>query len=262
VAETPRGAPVRRYVALGDSLTEGVGDPVRGGLRGWAVLLADGLAGASPALEVTNLARRGATAATVRREQLPRALDLRPDLVTLLVGVNDVTTPGAFTPERFAADLETCVRQCRAAGARVVTARLHDPVARLPLPRGVAEGVRLRVDALNTVVTDVAARHGALLVDLGAHPEVRDRSTWSPDRLHPGEVGHRLLAAAVADLLRADGVAVAPVPLRPPPGEAGTGARGHLLWLLRDGGPWFLAQQVRAVRAARTARRSRAGSRR
>jgi hypothetical protein len=193
----------------------------------------------------------------VRASQLAPALALAPDLVTLVVGVNDVTTPGAFTARRFEADLEACVRACRAGGARVVTARLHDPVARLPLPARTARGVRDRVAALNEAVERVAQRHGALVVDLGAHPAVAEHATWSLDRLHPAEPGHRLLAATVADLLRADGVAVAPVPLRPPPGEAGSGALGHLVWLLRDGGPWFLGQQVRAVRAVRPASRAR-----
>lgn len=249
---------MRRYVALGDSLTEGVGDPVRGRLRGWAALLAAALAEASPGLVATNLGRRGATAASVRATQLGPALALAPDLVTLVVGVNDVTTPGAFARRRFEADLDACVGACRARGARVVTARLHDPVARLPLPARTARGVRERVAALNAAVDDVAERHGALVVDLGAHPALVEDATWSLDRLHPAEAGHRLLAATVADLLRADGVAVAEVPLRPPPGEAGSGSLGHLVWLLRDGGPWFLRQQGRAVRAARRARREAA----
>lgn len=248
-----------RYVALGDSLTEGVGDPVRGRLRGWAALLGAALAAASPGSVVTNFGRRGATVAAVRAEQVPLSLPLLPDLVTLVVGVNDVTTPGAFTPGRFAADLDACVAPFRAAGSRVVLARLHDPVARLPLPPRVAAGVRDRVAALNAAVGVVAARHGALVVDLGAAPEVHADATWSLDRLHPAEAGHRALAAAVADLLRSDGVAVAPVALHPLPGEEGSGARGHLLWLLRDGGPWFLRQQWRALRGARRAARARAG---
>lgn len=234
---------------------------MHGRLRGWAALLAAALAEASPGLTATNLGRRGATAASVRATQLAPALAQAPDLVTLVVGVNDVTTPGAFTRPRFEADLDACVRACRAAGARVVTARLHDPVARLPLPARTARGVRDRVAALNEAVDRVAERHGALVVDLGAHPAVAEHATWSLDRLHPAEAGHRLLAATVADLLRADGVAVAPVPLRPPPGGAGSGALGHLVWLLRDGGPWLAGQQVRAVRAARRASRARRTSR-
>lgn len=228
-----------------------------GRLRGWAELLAAALADAAPGLQVAKLGRRGATAAGVRATQLPRALALRPDLVTLVVGVNDVTTPGAFTPDGFADDLEACVAACRGAGARVVTARLHDPVARLPLPTRAAARVRDRVASVNATVDAVAARHGALVVDLGVHPALAERTTWSLDRLHPAEAGHRLLAATVADLLRADGVAVAPVALRAPAGEGGSGAWGHLAWLLSDGGPWLLGQQARAVRRARAARRER-----
>lgn len=223
------------------------------------MLLAAALREASPDLEFTNLGRRGAVATTVRRDQLGAALARRPDLATVVVGVNDVLTPGAWVPGRFATELDRVVGALRRTGARVVTARLHDPAARLPLPARLARGVAERVAALDQAVDTVSARHGALVVDLADRPELADRTVWSLDRLHPTETGHRLLAAEVADLLRADGLAVGPVPRVPGPGDRGTGHAGHLLWLLRDGGPWFAGQQVRAVRALAAARRLQAG---
>jgi lysophospholipase L1-like esterase len=253
--------PVRRYVALGDSLTEGVGDPVGRALRGWAALLAAALDAAAPGLQFSNLARRGAVLGQLRAEQLPAAVDAAPDLVTLVIGVNDVLTPGAFSEPRFAADLEFTVAALRATGARVMLARLHDPGHRLRLPGRLGEGVRAKVAALNAAVDATAQRSDALVLDLGARPEVRTAGVWSLDRLHPGEPGHRLLAAAAAELLRADGVAVGEVPRIAPPGQAGGGHRGHLRWLLTDGGPWLAGVQVQRLRLAAARRRAARASR-
>ena len=102
-----------RFAALGDSITLGVGDPVRParpagpawadrpvrgrrGWRGWAALLAEGLN--EPGLH--NLAVNGACMADVERDQLPRALQLRPDIASVVVGVNDTLRPN-FDPDRY-----------------------------------------------------------------------------------------------------------------------------------------------------------------
>lgn len=83
-----------RYVALGDSQTEGVGDGDDTlGLRGWADRLAEQLTTVNPGLQYANLAVRGRVAGQVRAEQLEPALALRPDLATVVAGVNDLLRP-------------------------------------------------------------------------------------------------------------------------------------------------------------------------
>src|SRR6188472_1852742 len=80
-----------RYVAVGDSLSEGLGDPLPGGgLRGWTVLLADHLRQSSPDMSFTNLAVRGYRARDAIQRELPEAIALHPDLVTVFIGGNDV----------------------------------------------------------------------------------------------------------------------------------------------------------------------------
>src|SRR6266850_2929843 len=92
-----------RYVAIGDSSTEGLDDPDgAGGYRGWANRLAESVAAAQAApLLYANLAVRGLSTRQVRERQLDRAVALRPDLVTLFSGTNDVIAwhfdPGAVT---------------------------------------------------------------------------------------------------------------------------------------------------------------------
>src|SRR4051812_9948323 len=122
----------RRYVALGDSFTEGLADPDPqrpGEYRGWADRLAEHLAAAADGdLEYANLAVRGRLLGQVIEEQVPVALAARPDLVSLVAGGNDLLRPGAdpdllrpgADPDRLAATLEDAVVRFRAAGADVL----------------------------------------------------------------------------------------------------------------------------------------------
>ena len=85
----------RRYVAIGDSTTEGLEDPdPEGGYRGWADRLAQHIAdGQQEALEYANLAIRGLRMREIRLRQLNDALAMQPDLLTVSGGMNDVIAP-------------------------------------------------------------------------------------------------------------------------------------------------------------------------
>ena len=118
------------FVALGDSITLGIGDrgPTRA-WRGWAPLLAEGLC--EPRLH--NLAASGAQSADIEHDQLPRALELRPDIASVIMGIND-TLRSSFDPRRIARSAEHTVGALRSAGAEVLTLRLPDPGLMLGLP--------------------------------------------------------------------------------------------------------------------------------
>ena len=108
------------YVALGDSFTEGVGDPYPdGSLRGWADLFATELAAAAPGLQYANLAIRGKIVRQVLAEQVPVAAALAPDLASLAAGGNDLLRRKA-DPAALAADMEQAVSSLRAAGSQVI----------------------------------------------------------------------------------------------------------------------------------------------
>ena len=137
-----------RFAALGDSITLGMGDPVPGGgWRGWAALLG----GTLPQAEVHNLAVSGALAADVERVQLPAAAALRPDLASVVVGIND-TLRGDFDPHRTGAAIGRTVAGLREAGAQVLTIRLPDPGQMFGLPGALARPLARRMRAINTVV--------------------------------------------------------------------------------------------------------------
>lgn len=264
--------PWSRYVALGDSFTEGLWD-VPGGeppartedadpslrVRGWADLLAMHLADRSadastrPASAPTsppartpadvtdptalhdddrtfryaNLAIRGRLLGPILTEQVPAALALRPDLVSLVGGGNDMLRP-AVDPDAMAADLEAAVRRLRHAGVDVLLATGMD-AKDSPIVRR----TRGRVAVLNSHIWSIARREGAAVLDLWGMRSLRDWRMWAPDRIHLTSEGHRRVAqgALVALGLAPDdaGWDDPMVPLPPLPRTA----------QLRDDAQWF-----------------------
>ncbi len=186
-----------RYVAIGDSTTEGLGDPVGSdGFRGWADRLAERLARTNPTVQYANLAVRGRLAGQVHSQQLQPAIALRPDLASVVAGLNDALRPG-FDAQRVAGHLEAMLDALTQGGATVITFTLPDSVPVMPIARF----ARPRLIALNEAVRDSAARTGAVLVDMERHPVASDPRLWSQDRLHPNPAGHERIAAAAAQAL-------------------------------------------------------------
>ena len=197
-----------RFAALGDSTTLGIGDPSPTGWRGWARLLAEALE-TSYGVSFCNLAASGATAAEVAAVQLAPALDHRPDLASLIVGVND-TMRSTWDPVRVRSDLLGCAAALHAAGAVLLTVRFHDHGAVFGLPGVLRRPLFERIETVNRVYDEIHARYGGPRVDLAQCPQVAARAAWSIDRLHPSEAGHRILAREFAVLLNREGLDFVP----------------------------------------------------
>jgi uncharacterized protein (DUF952 family)/lysophospholipase L1-like esterase len=226
-----------RYVAVGDSQTEGLNDPDgRGGFRGWADRFAVLLTAQSPHLQYANLAIRGRLMSAIRAEQLAPALALDPDLVTVMGGLNDLMRPSVDVAA-VAAELDAMLAAIRAAGAAAMTNTFPDPTSIAPLFRRLAP----RVAAYNELIREVAGRHDAIVVDFAARGVGTDLRIWSPDRIHANPYGHSLIAAAFADSLGVRGWDhwQHPLPPTPPIGRVRRGG-AELRWLSRDVAPWML----------------------
>ena len=254
------------FTALGDSITLGIGDPERDrrtetdepagpsgnagrAWRGWAALLADGLI--DPELHI--LAGSGACAGHIEREQLPRALSLRPDIASVIFGINDTLRPG-FDPEQIERSAAHTVGALRAAGAEVLTMRLPDAGRMLGLPSALARPLARRTQLVNAVLDAVSTRFGTLHFDAAGTPETYDKQMWAVDRLHPNERGHRMIARSFHGLLAAAGHQLGPAPdaepANAPPtrlAEFGWMATKGTVWVLRrstDLVPYLLAMAV------------------
>lgn len=189
-------APWACFVALGDSFTEGLDDPADGGgFRGWADRLADLLADRHPHLRYANLAVRGRLLPQIADEQVPQALGLGADLVSLVGGGNDVLRPGS-DPDALAARLEDAVTTLRAGGADVLLATGVDPV-KSPL----INLTRSKVAVYNCHIWSIARRRQAAVVDLWGMRALQDRRMWATDRIHLTSEGHRRVALHALDAL-------------------------------------------------------------
>lgn len=237
--EQPIPRPWRRYVALGDSFTEGMMDELRpdGRHRGWADRVAQALADSAgePGIEYANLAVRGRLVRQVVDEQVAPACALGPDLVSLAVGVNDTLRP-QYVLDPIATGVENAVRALRATGADVLLFAFGDP-ARRSLAMA---PVRERIRRYNSAVRAIAEEYDCYLVSFWQVAAFDDDRLWDEDRLHLSPEGHALAArTALAALgLGDDSWRTPAVPGHRP--RLAQRAAAHASWGRRHLAPWLL----------------------
>ena len=190
-----RGAPWRRVAVLGDSVAEGVREP-HDGFRdlSWIERIAEPLGAVAPGLTVMNLGQRDLRASEVRELQLPAALRFRPDLAIVAAGGNDALRR-SFSPERVADELDAIAAPLRQAGADLLMLELMDIVASGLVPSEYADALGERMSGLAQATREVAARHGAMLVEMRGHPVCADPGVYASDHLHLNARGHAIVAS-------------------------------------------------------------------
>ncbi|MDO5500679.1 MAG: GDSL-type esterase/lipase family protein [Propionibacteriaceae bacterium] len=237
----------RRFVAIGDSTTEGMVDSDGNGQWiGWADRLAAHIATHQPVpLAYANLAISGYRMHDIRTQQFDAALAMEPDLLSIVGGVNDVIS---LRPdfEQMAADFDIMFARARARGIHVITFTNPDISRANPL----ATVVRERLLTLNGIVRRLAREHDVAFVDFEHVPVASDPRLYSEDRLHINSIGHVRVAAGMAWLLGLPGFDRSwTIELDDQPGELPegatdhprSGARSHLDWARRHFGPWVVA---------------------
>ncbi len=194
-----RASTLSLYVALGDSFTAGSGC---GPGEAWPELLSEALRATSPALELRNLAVHGATSADVV-EQVPEALELEPDLVTVVFGANDVLATTRPDPSTYARRLDRILVELLGAnpGARVVTATSPERWEFLELGPRTGARISRGIAAVNAATRAVAGAHDVACLDVVGHPGLSEPENFSDDGLHPSPLGHRRAARAFAELV-------------------------------------------------------------
>lgn len=229
--------PWSRYVAIGDSFTEGIGDPEPGspgGHRGWADRVAEVLSAQTDDFAYANLAIRGRLLGQILTEQVDAALELRPDLVTVSAGGNDIIRPGT-DPDEVAARFESGLIRLRRDDATVVIFNGPD-IGGTPV-LGMLRG---KVAIYNENLRAIAQRHDAIVADMWALRELTDPRMWAPDRLHFSPIGHQTIARMVLDALGVEH-GLEPFQADPLPPRNWRRARVEDLgWAREYFGPWIL----------------------
>ena len=236
---------VGSFVALGDSFTEGVGDPYDdGSLRGWADRFARHVDACSPGLRYANFAVRGKLLGQVVADQVPFAVALAPDLISIAAGGNDLLRPKS-DPEALAATFEQAIVALRSTGSQLMVFTGFDPGG-FPLLRM----VRAKAAAFNERLRAVAERHDCLQVDLWSMTVLADPREWCEDRLHLAPDGHRRVALRACEVA---GIGVAedwrdPLPAVDPAAAPGwlSARRQDARWARAYAIPW-VQRRVRGV---------------
>lgn len=185
-----------RYVALGDSSTEGLCDPDgNGGWVGWSQRLAQRHAQVHGSIQWANLGVRGLTCREILTTQLAPAVALRPTVATVFGGMNDLLR-FVRPVDEVLSDLTTMWQTLQAVGATVATITLPDLAEVVTLARP----LRSRVQRLNEGIR-ASADHGVVVADLAASPIATDPRLWAEDRLHANAEGHRRIAEGLAAAL-------------------------------------------------------------
>jgi lysophospholipase L1-like esterase len=234
------------FVALGDSFTEGLDDPRadQGGYRGWADRFAEQLAARQPGLRYANLAVRGKVVRDVAEQQVPQAIAMSPDLVSVAAGGNDLLRLRA-DPDVLAQSFDDLIRTLLMTGCQVLIFTGFEP--RFPVLRL----IRGRVAAYNMHLRAIAGRHGCHVVDLWGMGALRDPRAWSADRLHLTPGAHHRVALRACEVM---GAGVGEDWREPWPPTDDVTALGRRAWL---GARWMDLQWARAHAAPWVARRVR-----
>lgn len=223
----------KRYVAIGDSFTEGLEDPGPAGRhRGWADRVAESLD--EPGFEYANLAIRGRLLRPILTEQLPLALSMEPDLVTIAGGVNDALRPG-WDLSAMAKLWHDALTLTEESGADTYVVTFGQPSRR---SRALGR-IEARLAEYRRVLLDTAGRHGARVIDFWYASVFDDPRFWAADRLHLSPLGHERVAYAVLDALgRPTPDWLAPLPPADPVSPLSRVA-GDAAWAGAYLGPWL-----------------------
>lgn len=225
----------QRFVALGDSFTEGLGDPDDArpnGLRGWADRVAEVLSADDPDFGYANFAIRGRKLAGILDEQIEPAIALAPDLITIYAGGNDIIRPAVDLDALWAA-YDEALGRLAATGARLLVWTAFDPG-----DSSTYKMFRGRFAIYNEMVRESADRHGATVVDFWRMREYRDWGLWDPDRMHMGPGGHQRMAAEVLDILEVPHTLMPVTPREMPALSRREALTGHADWIRTSAAPW------------------------
>ncbi|MEE2032434.1 SGNH/GDSL hydrolase family protein [Rhodococcus chondri] len=185
-----------RYAVMGDSIAEGTGDASPGYTTSpWADRVAAALRTVHPDLDYLNTGRMGATSGRVVETQLSTVLEFGPDLIHITCGSNDLWSPEADL-RRTADNLELLFSAAYDSGATVTTLTLADAFVGEDMLR-----MRDGVIAVNELVRNLAAKYGAVLLDLWNHPLRLRPELLSADRIHFTMNGHAVLASEMVRAL-------------------------------------------------------------
>jgi lysophospholipase L1-like esterase len=221
------------FAVLGDSAASGVGDSdENSNYFGWCYHLAQAFI---EPITYINVSRPGAQSKEVLEVQLPKIAHMKPDLVAVVVGGNDLLRNG-FSPVVLETNLNQTLRKIEEMGAISMLIELHDPTQIVPMPKLLKRVCERRVNAVNRVTRKMAMRYGSILLETRSLPDIYQREKWHVDRMHPSRAGHQFIADSFAHLLRVRGFEVSHIDFTRGNNRS---KKDSVIWMIKNGTPWF-----------------------
>ena len=232
------------FTVVGDSAASGVGDALPDGTTvGWSYYLAKSF---EEPLVFLNASRPGAKSQEVLEDQIPKVLTHKPNICGVIVGGNAMLRNG-FNPAKLHSNLRATLSELKRSGTTALMLELHDPTKIVPMPKLLARVLNRRVDAVNQVTRSVANEFGAILVNTRNMSDIYKLENWHIDRMHPSKIGHQRLAAEFRNHLVRSGWDIGPVEVDQ---VVVKNRKESIIWMLRNGTPWFLKRSVDLLPAA------------
>ncbi|KAA0761805.1 SGNH/GDSL hydrolase family protein [Bacillus sp. SH5-2] len=188
----------KRFVAIGDSFTEGIGDEVEGiALKSWVdhfvqLCVND--------IEYVNFAKRGLVTKEIFSQQLEKALTFKPDLVSLIAGANDVLK-GRWNHQAYKNDMEFMIDKLSKTDADIIIANLPDFTVRLPFSSEKKQVIKEQLIEANDVIGSLSREYKLHHIDFWNHQLVSDNTLWSTDLIHPNSKGYVKVAELIFNSL-------------------------------------------------------------
>lgn len=188
----------KRFVAIGDSFTEGIGDEVEGiALKSWVdhfvqLCVND--------IEYVNFAKRGLVTKEIRLQQLEKALTFKPDLVSLIAGANDVLK-GRWNHQAYKNEMEFMIDKLSKTDADIIIANLPDFTVRLPFSSEKKQVIQEQLLEVNDVIRSLSREYKLHHIDFWNHQLVNDNTLWSTDLIHPNSKGYVKVAELIFNSL-------------------------------------------------------------
>lgn len=188
-----------RYLALGDSLTQGQGaDDMETG--SFPALLAKHWRTQGCKVELKNVGVSGYTAGQVVSEELPAVATFKPTFITFQAGANDIAN--AVTIDEYTKNVRKVLSDAKASGARVVVFAQNEWF-RSPTGAGYGPNGGKR-DAYDEVLFEEARAKGAEIIDLRLlYKQQADNNEWGPDGIHPTSKAYAAWATELARVIPA-----------------------------------------------------------
>ncbi|AJG94760.1 GDSL-like Lipase/Acylhydrolase family protein [Bacillus cereus] len=188
----------KRFVAIGDSFTEGIGDEVEGiALKSWVDHFVELCAFD---IEYANFAKRGLVTNEIRSQQLEKALTFKPDLVSLIAGANDVLK-GRWNHQAYKNDMEFMIDKLSKTDADIIIANLPDFTVRLPFSSEKKQKLKEQLLEANEVILSLSREYKLHYIDFWNNHLVNDNMLWSTDFIHPNSKGYVKVAELIFNSL-------------------------------------------------------------